>query len=210
MTSIAVVTPWHGNEWLAEDYMAAVRPELRERDELIIVDNASEPPLRFATFRAHQNLGFSGGSNMGLWAANTDAVLFLNNDIALERSGWLNVLREAVEPGVIAGPMRYDPHTIVDGVPYPYVDGWCLIAMRTDLLELGGFDDTLEEPAYYSDNLLCLNARRAGMTLRDVHVSLRHYGGTTAQRDPNISVVAARNRAKYETSVRHAPAATPR
>ena len=66
------------------------------------------------------------------------------------------------------GPLRYDNHAKVDDQSLPYLDGWCLAGMREDLLELGGFDESLEEPAYYSDNLLCLEARAHGMTLRDV------------------------------------------
>ena len=95
-------------------------------------------------------------------------VLFLNNDIRMTDHRWLEDIREAVEPGVLVGPLRYDNHAKVDDQHLPYIDGWCLAGMREDLLELGGFDESLEEPAYYSDNLLCLEARAHGMTLRDV------------------------------------------
>ena len=62
----------------------------------------------------------------------------------------------------LAGPLRFGRHADVDGEQFPYIDGWCLAGMREDLLRLGGFDEGLDEPAYYSDNLLCLEARAAG------------------------------------------------
>ena len=71
-------------------------------------------------------------------------------------------------------------HSDVDGHSFPYIDGWCLAGMREDLLRLGGFDESLQEPAYYSDNLLCLEARAAGMTLRDVRPGLDHLENVTA------------------------------
>ena len=81
----------------------------------------------------------------------------------------------------------------------PYIDGWCLAGMREDLLELGGFDEELAEPAYYSDNLLCLEARAAGMTLRDVDVSLVHKLNVTAGpgHSPSVQAASVANRSRY-------------
>ncbi len=207
MTSIAVVTPWHNQHDLWPDYRDAVIHAGAD-DQIIVVDNGSDPPLEFAAITSPINLGFSAASNLGLHAASADAVLMLNNDIVATRDTWLHEIREAVEPGVIVGPMRTDPHTIVDGQHYPYIDGWCLAGMRDELVALGGFDESLEEPAYYSDNLLCLAARRSGMTLRDVPVGLHHKEGTTARQNPRMLDAAAINRQKYENTVRGVPAAT--
>jgi GT2 family glycosyltransferase len=130
--------------------------------------------------------------------------VFLNNDIRMTRRTWLAELVHAVEPGVLAGPLRIDPHAWVDGQPIPYLDGWCLAGMAEDLSNLGGFDETLEEPAYFSDNLLCLEARVAGMTLREVHVGLFHMGSRTSLpgENPEVHAVTARNREKYMARAR--------
>lgn len=202
--SVTVVTPWHNHLELADDYFEAVLPELEDGDMCGVVDCGSNPPLPFGTLQPGENLGFSRGSNCGLAAATTDVVLFLNNDIALGQPGWLNQMREAVEPGVLAGPLRRDRHADVDGNPFPYLDGWCLAGMREDLLSLGGFDESLEEPAYFSDNLLCLEARAVGMSLREVRVSLRHKENATAGRANRPEVVAAStaNRARYVARAR--------
>lgn len=178
--SIAIVTPWLNHPEFADDYFEAVLPEMEDGDECIVVDNASEPPLQFAAVTAPANLGYCGGSNLGLRAAHAEAILFLNNDIAPYERGWLNRIREKLEPGVLVGPLRDYLHATVDGVRYPYIDGWCLAGMRKDLLELGGFDETLTEPAYFSDNLLCLEARAAGMRLRHCEAGVVHLANSTA------------------------------
>jgi glycosyltransferase involved in cell wall biosynthesis len=197
--SITIVTPWYGHPELADDYVAAVVPELRPGDDVIIVDNGDAPELPFRSLTPSRNLGFAAGSNLGLDHAETDAVLFLNNDISPGRRGWLAQIRAALAPDVLCGPLRVAPHADVNGMRFPYIDGWCLAGMRDDLNALGGFDSTLEEPAYYSDNLLCLAARLAGMTLRDVRVSLHHKTSVTSEpeRNPQVQKASAYNRAVY-------------
>jgi GT2 family glycosyltransferase len=199
VTSIAIVTPWLNHLELADDYFEAVLPEMEDGDENIIVDNSSSPRLPFGTVRPNLNLGFARGCNFGLYASRADAVLFLNNDIELGERGWLKKIRDALEPGTIVGPFRNHPLASVDGIAMPYIDGWCLAGMRDDLLSLGGFDASLEEPAYYSDNLLCLEARAAGMTLREVRPGLRHLENTTAGpgTDDLVRSASAVNRERY-------------
>lgn len=199
MTTIAIVTPWldHPELWPAyRDVIAEREPG----DRVLIVDNGSDPPLDFSTLRLERNRGFCGGSNAGLQAATTDAVVFLNNDVELVTAGWLNLLRGALEPGVLVGArMRNGRHAAVDGNDVPYLDGWCLAGMRDDLLDLGGFDDTLAEPAYYSDNLLCLEARANGMTLVERPVGLRHLESLTSlpRFNGTVETAARANRARY-------------
>lgn len=210
MASVAIVTPWRNHVELADDYFEAVLPEMESGDECLIVDNNSDPPLKFGTLPVSQNLGFCGGCNLGLHSTNCDAVLFLNNDIELVRRGWLEEIRAALEPGVLVGPLRGDLHAWIDGTPMPYIDGWCLAGMREDLIDLGGFDETLDEPAYYSDNLLCLEARAAGMTLREVRPGLRHkLNGTAGPAfQPEVQAATAANRARYEARARELLVAT--
>lgn len=203
MTSITIVTPWLAHPELADDYENAVAPELEDGDDVLIVDNGGAPDLPFYFLMPRENLGFSPGSNLGLRHATTDAVLFLNNDIAAAAPGWLNQIRKALEPGALAGPVRYDTHANVDGHRLPYIDGWCLAGMRDDLDLLGGFP-ILEEPAYYSDNILCLEARANGMVLRDVRVTLTHKESTTSRpsENPDVQRVTLANRAVYERRAR--------
>lgn len=203
--TIAVVTPWHNHLELADAYMQAMQAGPYP-DELIVVDNASNPPLSFAAVRLDENRGFSGGSNAGLLAATSDIVAFVNNDIVLGRPGWLKTLCAKVRPDVLVGAaLRTDAHAWVDGIEVPYLDGWCLAGMREDLIELGGFDESLAEPAYYSDNLLCLEARAAGFQLQEEPmVQLRHLcNGSIGLEDRERQRVASHaNRERYMARVR--------
>lgn len=218
MTTVAVVTPWLGHPELLDGYIDALAlGPVETHDEVIVVDNGSSPPLSRGGYdawlkplRLEHNRGFTGGCNAGLEAATADAVLFLNNDVVATRSGWLAAIRAALEPGVLVGArLRTDRHGDVDGLSYPYLDGWCLGGMRADLLELGGFDEEYEEPAYYSDNDLCFRARAAGMRLREVRVPLLHLENVTAGRGDEPHVVWAReeNRRRFELLVREEVAA---
>jgi GT2 family glycosyltransferase len=178
--TVAVCTPWQDHRELAADYFYALEMG-PQPDEVVIVDNGSTPPLEFATIRLDHNHGFSAGSNRALEAATADVAVFLNNDIEVVEAEWLEKLVASVEPGVLVGArLRNDAHGAVDGHAFPYLDGWCLAGMREDLREIGGFDETFAEPAYYSDNDLCLRARLAGMRLRECPVGLLHKENKTA------------------------------
>jgi GT2 family glycosyltransferase len=193
--TITVITPWWNHRELERDYWAAMRVA---DVEVLVIDNGSDPPLPNA-WRLPFNSGFSHACNVGLELARTDAVLFVNNDVYAEKADWDVVIREGLEPGVLVGiDMRRDPHSAVDGEVLPYLDGWCLGGMREDLLELGGFDEGYQEPAYYSDNDLCLRARAAGMRLRECRAELRHKLNGTARRDDPVTVRATvANRERY-------------
>jgi GT2 family glycosyltransferase len=199
--TVAVVTPWVDHLELWPDYQAAI--DAANPVELLIVDNGSDPPLDFATVREETNTGFAHACNLGLELATSDVVLFLNNDVEMLRPDWLERLVFQVRPGVLVGAqLRTDPHAAVDGERFPYLDGWCVAGTREDLMELGGFDETLEEPAYYSDNLLSLEARAAGMTLLEVAGGLRHKLNQTAKTNPNVRAATLANQAVYQARVR--------
>ena len=198
-----VVTPWLNHRELERDYWAAMRAA---NARVLVIDNGSQPRLPNGV-RSETNLGFSAACNLGLHHAHTDAVLFLNNDIRATSADWLATIEDALEPGVLVGSnLRYDSHADVDGEPFPYLDGWCLAGMRADLLALGGWDETLAEPSYYGDNLLCLEARLAGFALREVRVGLEHLTNRTAgpSTDENVRAATMANRERYIARARAA------
>jgi len=90
----------------------------------------------------------------------------------------------------------------VDGQTMPYLDGWCLAGMTEDLREIGGWDESFDEPSYFGDNDLCLRARAAGMGLREAKVGLRHKLNQTAGRNAFVSAVTLANRERYLTRAR--------
>ncbi len=198
---ITIITPWQNHRELERDYFQAV---LHVDAELLIVDDGSDPPLPNA-IRSHAP-GFSAACNTGLAAARSDAVLFLNNDVVATDPDWLEPIRSLLEPGVIAGNIIRSQHGDVDGMPMPYVDGWCLAGMRDDLNELGGWDETYQEPSYYGDNDLCFRARMEGMTLREARIGLEHLRNRTVgtPHDTETRATTLANKAKFEARVREA------
>jgi glycosyltransferase involved in cell wall biosynthesis len=203
--TISIVTPWLNHMEFADAYLAAANRR-SHRDELLVIDDGSFPALPFAEIRTEESHGFGETCNRGLREAASDIVLFLNNDVIARDSSWLEPIRESVEPGVLVGAqLRDDPHGRVDGIPMPYLDGWCIAGMREDLLELGGFDETFEKPGYWEDNDLCLRARMAGMTLREVRVPLHHIrNGTLKPTDPAVIRAGSANRERFMARAREA------
>ena len=206
MTAITVVTPWHNCQELIPAYSRALDYGLVEVDRLVIVDNGSDPPIRIgaADLEIHlpTNVGFSPACNRGLEEVETEAVLFLNNDVVMTSANWLEQMRSQMRSGVLVGAtLSTAPHTAVDGRVQPYIEGWCIGGMAEEIRALGGWDESLEEPSYYGDNILSALARARGMKLVQVPVGLRHLGNYTTRR-VNVDGVSGRNRVRYEQVVR--------
>lgn len=217
--TITICTPWLHHPELWPAYKDAI--EKAQPDAVVIVNNGvtesgwSEGITDRSVFIwTGVDLGFNRACNRGLAHAHTDAVLFLNNDIVATSSDWLDGIREDLRPGVLCGaslrgtPQHPAPHGMVDGRHMPYLEGWCLAGMTHDLRLLGGWDEELEEPAYYGDNLLCAKARLSGMRLVESPVGLRHLGGIT-RKDFGVmpDEVAGHNREIYRRKVRELLAA---
>jgi hypothetical protein len=203
MPTITVVTGWKDHPELERGYFDAV---LNEDCQVICIDDGSQPPKPWG-LRNETSQGFAQPNNLGLQLARTDAVLFLNSDVFAEARGWLEPIRAALEPGVLVGAeLRTDPHGAVDGTPMPYLDGWCLAGTTQDLRDLGGWDETFEEPSYYGDNDLALRARIAGMTLREIRVPLCHLrnAGGLYTPDEKTRKATITNRERFVTRAREA------
>jgi GT2 family glycosyltransferase len=201
--SLTVVTPWFNHRELDAGYWQAMHSA---NARVIVIDNGSQPPLPNG-YRLDENTGFSRACNLGLELARTDAVLFLNNDIIATNPNWLDPIVAELEDGVLVGAdLCFDPHGDVDGTSFPYLDGWCIGGIRQDLLELGGWSTDYLEPSYYGDNDLCLRARMAGMTLRQVDVDLTHLRNRTAgpADDPAVAVASNANRQRFASIAREA------
>ena len=111
MKTLSIVTLWWNRLDLLPDYKKVVGASCA--NEIIIIDNGSEPPFEcdeFKIIRNATNRGFSRGCNQGLRAATSDVVLFLNNDIKPSSvRKWGKELLEKVGKGVLVGAnMRSD------------------------------------------------------------------------------------------------------
>lgn len=124
--AVSVVIPnWNGRD-LLEKYVPSVLQALEgnPRNELIVVDNASEDGsaeflrTRFPQVRVVElprNLGFGGGSNAGFRAAVNDIVILLNSDMRVEPDFVAPLLEGFADPLVFAVSCQIfftDPHKV--------------------------------------------------------------------------------------------------
>ena len=151
-----------------------------------LVDNAStdatpewasnvDPRVRL--LRSEENLGVSGGRNVGIAAAladNVDRIVFLDNDVEVY-SGWWQPFAAALDanPGAaIAGERGVRLHFHADGRneesltgPGPLeadmVVGFCMFMSADAVRQIGRFDENLGL-FWHDDDDYCLRAKRLG------------------------------------------------
>jgi GT2 family glycosyltransferase/glycosyltransferase involved in cell wall biosynthesis len=171
-------------------------------NDVIVVDNGSDDDeiaiLRrrhrvdsFSLVEVGENRFFSEGNNIGVDFAESEYIVFLNND-AFVQQGWIEALAETMQadPMVSAvGPMFLYPDGRVQEVggialatgdvvqigkgavwgpdhydspcPVDFCSAACLMLRRSDFHKVGGFGFEWE-PAYYEDVDLCLKLRADG------------------------------------------------
>jgi GT2 family glycosyltransferase/glycosyltransferase involved in cell wall biosynthesis len=195
-----VIPNWNGRD-LMEKYLPSVILAMagNTANEVIIVDNGSSdgsadfirqnfPQVKLIAL--DRNLGFGGGSNAGVRAANNDIVVLLNSDMRVE-PGFLDPLlagfadervfavscqilftdteKRREETGLTQGWWEEGGlrvrHRIDDRITglYPcfYGGGGSCAFDRRKFLELGGFDPLLE-PFYLEDTDLGYQAWKRG------------------------------------------------
>jgi GT2 family glycosyltransferase len=101
--SIGVVLVLHQSADDVPATLRAIAPQLRDADEVVVVDNAStdgSPEAartalpRATVIETGRNAGFATGCNVGVRATGTDLVLLLNPD-TVPQPGFLDALRAA-------------------------------------------------------------------------------------------------------------------
>lgn len=190
-----VIVSFHSRDDLAR-CLASIARQGTEGVEVVVVDNApgdgtavwlakEYPNVRIV--ESADNIGYAGGSNLGIEHSRGEHVLILNPDTELH-DGALRTLLDAVHahPDALITPKLLQPDGTVNACgnqmhatgitscrglgepsgayagtrPVPLVSGAAFIARREVLLELGGFD-----PRYFmylEDTELSLRARSRG------------------------------------------------
>lgn len=209
----SIVVPCHDNLLYTALCLQSIERHTPEAHEVIVVDNGCTDGTSewcaaagARVVRSPVNLGFAGGANLGLAAAEGDVVVLLNND-ALATPGWLAGLRGALgrEEGVgIAGPRSnwVSDDQIIAHVPYAEapsaeldafaaargrehagqgrevtrISGLCMAIARAVLDRLGGFD-TRFEIGNMEDEDYAVRARLAGVRLWVADDSYVHHFG---------------------------------
>ncbi|ARK10162.1 glycosyltransferase family 2 protein [Fibrivirga algicola] len=117
---ISLVTINYNQAEMTRLFLESARKLTYPAFEIIVVDNASIPALSTQVdlaqypfvrlVRSEQNLGFTGGNNLGIEAAKGDYFFIVNNDTELEA----NLLTELIKPflqdprvGVVCPKIRF-------------------------------------------------------------------------------------------------------
>lgn len=190
-----VIPVWNGAEVIGQCLDAIYSHPDDRPHEVICVDNASRDEsaqiiaARFPQvklLRQPVNLGFAGGVNVGIRAAQGDVIVLLNQD-CLPQRGWLSALSAALvahpEFGIagctlysstgqldhagarLARPSALGEHlTDVSGEPrsVEYVTGAAMVIRRSTFDSIGLFDEGYY-PAYFEEADFCWRARRHGI-----------------------------------------------
>lgn len=159
--SIIIVT------WNALDHLKNYLPSVAETDysnfEIIIADNASDdgskdwirsnfPDVKIASF--DRNYGYCGGNNRAVPFATKEILLFLNNDVEVERN-WLHGINEALnDPKIAAVQPKMKAYLnkdhfeyagaaggFIDKLGFPFCRGRLFDTIEADN---GQYDDTID------------------------------------------------------------------
>lgn len=172
-----------------------------------------------------ENLGFATGCNQGFELSKGDNILFLNNDTIVTEhwlENMLRVLYENERVGMVGPVTNYSSGHQCIPVDYSDLDGleafarnhceenegcytevrrlvgFCLLAKRHVLEEIGCFDERFGLGNYEDDDL-CLRALRSGYLLRVVNDSFIHHIGHATMhnlQELNLSLLLNQNRQK--------------
>lgn len=223
MKASIIIPVWNGRAYL-RDCLDALLAQNYTDFEIIAVDNASSddsadfvaekyPQVRL--IRNGRNLGFAGGCNVGLRAAQGDVLVLLNQDTIVQ-PGWLKALVGALDdPGVgVAGCKILYP----DGETVQHAGGWiewplglayhygkgendtgqwnnsrtveyvtgAAMAFRRDVLERVGPLDEDFWPGYFEDTDFCFRVREAGYEVWYTSNAVVLHRETTSFVDPAI------------------------
>lgn len=187
VVTIDVVIPsFNGATWLMT-VLPEIKPLVRR---VIVVDGGSEDGsqelcehLNVEVVQLDGNPGFPLACNKGFEASDADAVLLLNNDVAIEDRDAVEKLAAKMTQGVkivgacgafllpdfdYAGKDFTEP-----GLPYDYIPFWCALIDRKIYLDLGGLDESFGL-GYSEDVDFCMRAETLGYKMDVAPCGIRH------------------------------------
>jgi GT2 family glycosyltransferase len=234
LVSVVIVT--YGTGPIVLEAIEAVERHTTISYEIVVVDNPPSDgrPRSSELLRQHsgitlveagENLGFSGGNNLGAARARGDVLCFLNPDVIVG-PGWIGPLVEALTDPVVgiaapvlvnpdgslqeAGQLIYDDGcTAAVGGPEVLSNDWsqafsrdvdyasaaCWVVRRAEFLEMGGFDEAFR-PAYFEDADFAVRVEQEGRLTRLVaEVQVVHHHGAGGSTDS--AAIAERSRETF-------------
>jgi GT2 family glycosyltransferase len=200
---ISIITPWLNCSELCDLYERS-----HGRAEIISVDNASRPEHAIKIKEMTERMGgqylhnrtnnkFAKANNQGFKLATNDIVVFLNND-TMAQPGWVFQVEDDVKDGALYGVSM--GVRMVAGKTLPYIEGWCIAATKSTWGRVGLWYESLNG-MYWEDNILSLQAMKAGVKLQATNWQVQHLNNYTTNRTPNVLDNVAENQAIIEKMV---------
>ena len=237
MKTSVIIPVWNGAEIVGRCLEALFTSAEPSSLEVICVDNASADGSAQAVAKFPQarllrqpvNLGFAGGVNVGLTAAQGDLLVLLNQD-CLVHEGWLTAVTDSFRHnpnlGILGGiiynqdgtidhagahishPEGYGVHETAvanSTAPYPveYVTGALFVIRRTVWQTIGPLDDNFY-PGYFEESDYCYRARAHGYEIACAPgVQATHLRSSSEwQKDP-VRHNANQHRSRYRFIAKH-------
>ncbi|MEM7551852.1 MAG: glycosyltransferase family 2 protein [Bacteroidota bacterium] len=115
---VSIVTINYNQTKVTEECINSLHKITYPNFEIIVVDNASSEDASIlkklypnvTLILSKENLGFSGGNNLGINKSNGDFILFLNNDTEVDRSflePLVNIFQEKKDVGLACSKLVY-------------------------------------------------------------------------------------------------------
>jgi len=223
---LSIIIPVHNN-WNFTKSALKDLAKLPEDHEVILIDNGStdrtkdschlwanpfimvdcvhpdhptglDRPRNLIAIINKDNRGFGEASNRGYQIARGEYVLFLNNDIRVQKdhSTWTQKLIDAAADGSIVGPNGglLDEHfnfiretTTMESGNF-YMSGWCLCARKEVFDKLIPTENTVKGPfsqeffSYYEDVDLSFRATELRIPFKIIPVPVVHFGKMTSKK----------------------------
>jgi len=130
-----IIIPAHNHAGMTDVCLRAVLATIDSATEVVLVDDASHPPLecaeatdpRVCVRRNETGLGFARSCNFGAEGASTEFLVFLNNDTH-PHAGWQEEMRRCVveDPsvGIVGCRLLYSDKTVQHaGIGFSQADG---------------------------------------------------------------------------------------
>ena len=204
--TVSIIIPCKGNASLLRKTLQSICDLNDHADELIIVDDGSEPNLvsllpeyKDNILRLEQTYGPARARNSGAKQAKSDIIVFIDSDV-LVPPGLVNSIRNQfkIRPEISAIQGIYTQISPSDDIPtryqnyyyfhsfstipldYPAICAtYCFAVQRQVFLSLGGFDSNIPKPTVEDEAFGYLMASRGYLIFLDKSLAVEHLAQYT-------------------------------
>lgn len=217
MAKLNIITPVH-NQWIFTENYIKDLSHLDENHEIIIIDNNSTDgtyykinelinnlqfKCKFTIIKNFENTGFALGSNIGYQKSQEDIVLFLNNDIRVDKPNlytWTNYIFDTIEDNCIYSPTgglidskyNFIYETTNNNKQINYLSGWLMYGKRSTFEKIKNLENDYNGEkkigpftnfgTYFEDTYLSFQCFNNGIKLKMIpNIGIKHIGRQTSK-----------------------------